>query len=82
MDVSIVDVATNRSVRLEVSGSNTVGSVLETVVSGLSLPEDRAYALVIGGKELGPDTYAQSLDSVGVKDGDQFDLISRPIGGS
>ncbi len=82
MEVTVVDVSTNRSVKLDVTPSHTVGSVLETVVSGLGLPDDRAYALVRGGRELGPDVYSAQLQSLGVSEGDQFDLISRPIGGN
>jgi len=77
----VVDVATNKAVRIEVDPNHTVGSVLETVVGGLGLPKDRAYALVSGNKELGPDSYPMTLQAAGIRSGDKLDLISRPIGG-
>lgn len=81
MEVMVVDVATNKAVRIEVDQNHTVGSVLETVVGGLGLPKDRAYALVSGNKELGPDSYPMTLQAAGIRNGDKLDLISRPIGG-
>jgi len=81
MEVMVSDVSTNKSVRVEIAPNHTVGSILETVVNGLGLPRDRAYSLVLGGKELGPETYANTVQSMAIRDGDQMDLISRPIGG-
>lgn len=82
MEVMVSDVSTNKSVRIEVAPNHTIGSILETVVNGLGLPRDRAYSLVLGGKELGPDTYVGTLESMGIRDGDQMDIIARPVGGT
>jgi hypothetical protein len=81
LELMVVDVATNKAVRIEVDQNHTVGSVMETVVGGLGLPKDRAYSLVSGNKELGPDSYPTTLQTAGIRNGDRLDLISRPIGG-
>jgi hypothetical protein len=81
LQISVIDLSTNRSIRLEVEPHHTLGSVLETVVNGLGLPRNRPYSLVLGGKELGSGDYSRTLAARGVKDGDQFELLPRPPGG-
>jgi len=77
----VADTNTNKALRLEVQLSHRLGEVIETVVNALGLPRDRAYSIVKDRLELGPESYEASLQQLGINEGDQLDLVVRPIGG-
>jgi len=81
MIITINDLTSRKSVKLEVEAGHTVKVVVDEVIKGLKLPTDRTYRLVMGGKEIGPELFDKTLGELGITDGATLDLVPRPIGG-
>ncbi|MCS7118376.1 MAG: hypothetical protein NZ957_06295 [Thaumarchaeota archaeon] len=82
MIVTVNELTTKRSVRLEVEPGHTVRAVVEEVMKALKVPPQTTYRLVLGGKEIGPELFDKSLGELGISDGAVMDLVPRPVGGS
>ena len=66
---------------MEVDEDVTLRELLDVVISRLGLPEDYMYSVLFGAKELGPDKYDYTLAELGIRDGDEIQIIGRPQGG-
>jgi ubiquitin-protein ligase len=82
MIVTINELTTKRSVRLEVEPGHTVRVVVEEVLKTLKVPATTTYRLVLGGKEIGPELFDKTLGELGISDGAIMDLVPRPVGGA
>jgi ubiquitin-protein ligase len=80
--VTINELTTRRSVKLEVEPGHTVRVVVEEVMKALKIPPTTTYRLVLGGKEIGPELFDKTLGELGISDGAIMDLVPRPVGGA
>jgi len=80
--ITLNELTTKRSVRLEVEPGHTVRVVVEEVLKTLKIPPTTTYRLVLGGKEIGPELFDKTLGELGIGDGAIMDLVPRPVGGS
>jgi len=76
MQIKVFDKGSAKVVRLEAEPQHTVGSLIETLVSGLKLPKGE-YMLVLGEREFGSYEYSKTLQSVGIRDGAELELVKR-----
>ena len=76
MQINVFDKGSGKLVRLEVEPHHTIGSLIETLVSGLKLQKGE-YALVLSGREFGADECSKTLKSVGIRDGAELELVKR-----
>ena len=77
MEIKVLDKDVGTLIRMKVRSYHTVGNVVKTITRKLKLPEDRVYALGLVGKEFGPEMYETTLETIGVKDGDQLSFMTR-----
>lgn len=82
MYLRVADVLSNKVISLEVEGDVTLGELLEAVIKKFKLPEDYMYSVIFGSKELGPDKYDYTLTEIGIRDGDEIQIVGRPQGGT
>jgi len=80
--ITLNELTTKRSVRLEVEPGHTVRAVVEEVLKTLKIPPTTTYRLVLGGKEIGPELFEKTLGELGIGDGAIMDLVPRPVGGA
>ena len=78
MQIKVFVEDSGKVVRLEAQPGHTLGSLIETVVTGLELPQDLQYALKLEQREFAEEEFSMTLESAGVKAGDQLELISKP----
>ena len=77
----IVDLISNKVIRVDVDEETTIGELIDTIKETLRLPEDYLYSLVYGNRELGPDAHHLTLRDLGIMEGDELQILGRPQGG-
>jgi hypothetical protein len=63
-----------KTVTLEVATDHTLRSLVETLISTLNLPKDRAFAVECGGKLISQAEFGKSLGTFGIKEGSKLSL--------
>jgi len=81
MLLRVADVLSNKIITLEVDGEVTLRELLNAVIEKFNLPHDYMYSVIYGSKELGPDKYDYTLNEIGIRDGDEIQIVGRPQGG-
>ena len=79
--VRVADVISNKILAFEVDPETTLKELIDAVVEHLKLPTDYTYSIVYETRELGPEYYNMTLREIGIKDGDELQLLGRPVGG-
>jgi len=77
MEIKVLDKDSGKLARLEVQPNHTLGSLVETVVTGLKLPQDFQYTLKLEQREFAEEEFSMTLESAGIKAGDLLELISK-----
>lgn len=78
MEITIVEAATNRAVKILVKPCIPVGILVQALIKGFDCPKDAPPCyLASHEKLLGPDEYWMSLELTGVREGDQLELVGQ-----
>ena len=74
MEIKVLHNETNKLARLEVRPDNSIGSVVEDVVSALKLSKDETYVLLHDGEGFDQSRYSIVLSKAGIEGGDQLEI--------
>jgi hypothetical protein len=74
-DVAINVPSVGKTVTLELAPDHTVGSLVETLISTLNLPRDKAFVLDYGGRLIGQSDFGRTLDVLGITDTSKLSLL-------
>jgi hypothetical protein len=80
LEITIVEAATNRAVKIQVKPHIPVGILVRGLIKAFECPKDAPPCYLARGRDklLGPYEYWMSLEVAGIKDGDQLELVGRP----
>ena len=78
MQIKVLDKNSGKLTVLEADSHHTVGSLVETVIIGLKLPESAQYTLKLGEREFTKNEFSTTLEAAGINAGDRLELVSKP----
>ena len=81
MQIRIADLISNKVIKIDADEDTTIGELIDAIKEILRLPDNYLYSLVHGNRELGPDTHNMTLSELGIKEGDELQILGRPQGG-
>lgn len=81
MQIRIADLISNKVIKIDADEDTTIGELIDAIKEVLRLPDNYLYSLVYGNQELGPDTHDMTLKEIGIRDGDELQILGRPQGG-
>jgi hypothetical protein len=73
-EVSVTVPSVGKTVSIEAGPDHTIGSLVDTLISTLNLPKNRAYTVEYAGKLVSQPDFGKTLATFGIKEGSKLSL--------